>query len=457
MTETKMHTPWGYPQDIEELDKGIWRVYTASHGGLKLSRERWDELPDLVRDSFITPAFAEEDLEEPIAMTLLGLGNGRELEMALNVANCFPRYAPALPHLREIAPELYGQTPPGKGGTPRKQLSQDRKMKRFADEDDHDPRRLCRVQAADRSRRTRDADRIGGHHRRKDSLFSGKVLPSQMPSPQRCPTERARDRQNVQRRFARRRSMRNDQQEPVGAGPRSFPRPGTGKFSSRPEDQKGPSGGTGNGAEDRRALSQVRSRAAPSEKYGGADKAGSRAVLGEMTMLQGERARKEKSLGGRAVLEALRSNLSLLGELAARYEVAFQPERPEGMPVISSAQDVHNLLAPEMSTLAQEQLRVLLLDTRNNVLGQRVIYQGNVKSSVVRPAEVFRYAIIESAPNIIIVHNHPGGDPTPSPEDVSITQELAAAGKLLGINLMDHLVIGGNRFVSLKERGMMAA
>ena len=174
-------------------------------------------------------------------------------------------------------------------------------------------------------------------------------------------------------------------------------------------------------------------------------------------MLQGEQAREEKSLGGRAVLEALRSNLSLLGELAARYEVAFQPERPEGMPVISSAQDVHNLLAPEMSTLAQEQLRVLLLDTRNNVLGQRVIYQGNVKSSVVRPAEVFRDAIIESAPNIIIVHNHPTGDPTPSPEDVSITQELAAAGKLLGINLMDHLVIGGDRFVSLKERGMMVA
>ena len=103
MTKTKMHTPWGYPQDIEELDKGVWRVYTASHGGLKLSRERWDELPDLVRDSFLTPTFAEEDLEEPIAMTLLGLGNGRELEMALNVANCFPRYAPALPHLKNTA------------------------------------------------------------------------------------------------------------------------------------------------------------------------------------------------------------------------------------------------------------------------------------------------------------------------------------------------------------------
>ena len=75
---------------------------------------------------------------------------------------------------------------------------------------------------------------------------------------------------------------------------------------------------------------------------------------------------------------------------------------------------------------------MLLLDTRNNVMGQRVIYQGNVKSSVVRPAEVFRDAIIESAPNIIVVHNHPTGDPTPSPQDVSITQDLSGGGQAAG-------------------------
>ena len=100
---------------------------------------------------------------------------------------------------------------------------------------------------------------------------------------------------------------------------------------------------------------------------------------------------------------------------------------------------------------------MLLLDFKNNVLGQRVIYQGNVNSSVVRPAEVFRHAVIESAPNIIIVHNHPSTDPTPSPADMSITQELTAAGKLLGIQLLDHVVIAGEKFISLKERGMMAA
>ena len=156
-----------------------------------------------------------------------------------------------------------------------------------------------------------------------------------------------------------------------------------------------------------------------------------------------------------AVLEALRSNLALLGELAMRYQVAVQPDRPNQMPTINCPQDVHDLLGPEMSSLAQEQLRVLLLDTRNQVRSQRVIYMGNVNTSVVRPAEVLRAAVIENAPSIIISHNHPSGDPTPSPEDVNITRDLVAAAKLLGVDLLDHVVIAGSKFVSLKERKLM--
>ena len=161
------------------------------------------------------------------------------------------------------------------------------------------------------------------------------------------------------------------------------------------------------------------------------------------------------TLEGHAVLEALRSNLDLLGELAARYEVAYQPERAAEMPVINCPQDVFNLLGPEMSALAQEQLRVLLLNTRNKVMAQRIVYQGNVNSSIVRPAEVFRAAIIDSAPSIIISHNHPSQDPTPSPEDVKITRELVEGGKLLGIDVLDHIVIGGSKYVSLKEQKLM--
>ena len=101
MSENMIHTPWGWSQDTEELAEGVWRVSTAGHGGLKLSRERWYSLPDVVRDTFITPTFAEEDCEEPFARTLLGLGDERERECAPQVACRFQRYAPALPHLRE--------------------------------------------------------------------------------------------------------------------------------------------------------------------------------------------------------------------------------------------------------------------------------------------------------------------------------------------------------------------
>ena len=158
---------------------------------------------------------------------------------------------------------------------------------------------------------------------------------------------------------------------------------------------------------------------------------------------------------GQALLDALRSNLSLLGELAVRYEVATRTEGPEDPPSINTPHDVYSLLGPEMSGLAQEQLRVLLLDRRNQVLGQRVVYQGNVFSSVVRPAEVFRPAVVESLPAVIVAHNHPSKDPDPSPEDVMITRKLKQAAELLDIELLDHIVIGGKRFVSLKERGLM--
>ncbi len=159
--------------------------------------------------------------------------------------------------------------------------------------------------------------------------------------------------------------------------------------------------------------------------------------------------------GGEALLDALRSNLNLLGELAMRYEVSTRPEGPEDPPSINCSRDVYDLLGPEMSKLAQEQLRVLLIDIRNNVLGQRVVYQGNVNSSMIRAAEVLRPAVIEAVPSIIVTHNHPSRNPDPSPEDVLITRKLKQAAELLDIELLDHIVIGGKKFVSLKDKGLM--
>jgi DNA repair protein RadC len=107
-----------------------------------------------------------------------------------------------------------------------------------------------------------------------------------------------------------------------------------------------------------------------------------------------------------------------------------------------------------MGALEQEELRVALLDTRNRVLSVPVVYCGSVNNSQVRVGELFKAAIRANAASVIVIHNHPSGDPTPSPEDVVITRAITQAGKLLDIDVLDHLVIGRGRYVSLKERGL---
>ena len=121
---------------------------------------------------------------------------------------------------------------------------------------------------------------------------------------------------------------------------------------------------------------------------------------------------------------------------------------PEERIIISTPQDAANLVTGEMGTLDQEHLRVILLNTRNEVLSTHEIYVGNVNSSVVRPA------VRNNAPSLIVVHNHPSGNPAPSDDDIAITKDLVASGKLLGIEVLDHLVISsGQRYVSMNENG----
>jgi len=137
-------------------------------------------------------------------------------------------------------------------------------------------------------------------------------------------------------------------------------------------------------------------------------------------------------------------------ELGRRLLVASPHERPQ----IKSPADAANLLMLEMGLLQQEQLRVMLLDTRNRVLATHKMYVGNLNTSVVRVGEIFREAIKANSAALIVVHNHPSGDPTPSPEDVAVTEQIVQAGRLLNIEVLDHLIIGQQRFVSLKERGL---
>ena len=155
-----------------------------------------------------------------------------------------------------------------------------------------------------------------------------------------------------------------------------------------------------------------------------------------------------------AVLDLVRENLRLLAELRSRYRSAARGG-PNGRQV-RCPQDIADLLAPEMEPLPQEQLRVVLLDTRNRVLDEVMIYQGSVHTAAVaRMAELFRDAGIANAPNLILVHNHPSGDPSASPEDVKLTKDAAQAAEILSIDLLDHVIIGAGRFVSLKEQGAM--
>jgi DNA repair protein RadC len=135
--------------------------------------------------------------------------------------------------------------------------------------------------------------------------------------------------------------------------------------------------------------------------------------------------------------------------LAIRYT-----EAPPEKAIINSPADAAALVQCEMSTFEQEHLKVMLLDTRNHVLDVIEVYKGSVNSSQVRVSEVFLPAIRRGAPALLVFHNHPSGDPTPSPDDVAVTRAFVQAGKLLDIDILDHIVIGGNRWISLKERGL---
>jgi len=130
----------------------------------------------------------------------------------------------------------------------------------------------------------------------------------------------------------------------------------------------------------------------------------------------------------------------------------FASLTPADRPAVGSPGDVANLLMAEMSMLEQEHFRVVLLNAKNHVLGVQSVYIGNVDSAVVRPAEVFTEAVRRTCPRIVIVHNHPSGDPTPSPEDIDITRRIIEAGRVLDVEVMDHVIIGRGRFVSMKER-----
>ena len=147
--------------------------------------------------------------------------------------------------------------------------------------------------------------------------------------------------------------------------------------------------------------------------------------------------------------EAKASQILAAREMGRRIMRAVPLERIK----VTSPADVADLLAPEMAYSDQELVKVVLVDTRNNVIAYPTVCQGSLNSAHMRIGEIFRDAIRRNAAALIIAHNHPSGDPTPSPEDIALTRQIVEAGRLLGIEVLDHLVLGhAGKFVSLKEK-----
>lgn len=129
--------------------------------------------------------------------------------------------------------------------------------------------------------------------------------------------------------------------------------------------------------------------------------------------------------------------------------------RPTENYTIRSPEDGADYIMEDMRLLKQEHFVALFLNTKNQVIHRQTIFIGSLNASIVHPREVFREAIKRSAASIIVAHNHPSGDPTPSQEDIQVTKRLADTGKLIGIEVLDHLIIGDGKFVSLKEKGYL--
>lgn len=161
---------------------------------------------------------------------------------------------------------------------------------------------------------------------------------------------------------------------------------------------------------------------------------------------------QELELEGLTHIQALQVHSALLlADKLARLRMSNKDERTH----IRSPEDAVNYLMGLISNLEQEHFVVMFLNTKNVVIKHKVIFIGSLNSSIVHPREIFREAVRLSSASIIISHNHPSGDPTPSREDIHVTKRLSEAGNLMGIEVLDHIIIGENKHISLKEKGYL--
>lgn len=172
------------------------------------------------------------------------------------------------------------------------------------------------------------------------------------------------------------------------------------------------------------------------------------ARFGNLSRLQQAHVSEIAQVKGVGKQAAVRLKASLALALKAVQETG------EERPLIHNPADAAALVQYEMGLMEQEHMRVILLDTRNRVIDIAEVYRGSVNTAQVRVAELFKPAIQRNANALIVCHNHPSGDPSPTPDDVAVTRAAVEPGKLLDIDALDHLVIGRGKFTSLKERGL---
>ncbi len=149
--------------------------------------------------------------------------------------------------------------------------------------------------------------------------------------------------------------------------------------------------------------------------------------------------------------KAKAAQIAAVFELARRLETFVEEPKRK----ICSPKDVYTLMYPKMREQKKEKFITLCLDTKNQILREEVISIGSLNASIVHPREVFKSALMESSASVIMIHNHPSGDPSPSREDIMVTEKLVEGGKLLGIDVLDHIIIGDGRYVSLKDEGFV--
>ena len=146
------------------------------------------------------------------------------------------------------------------------------------------------------------------------------------------------------------------------------------------------------------------------------------------------------------------TKLEALWELYNRFSINKKLEKNY---IISKPEDIYDLVKDDMKYFEQEHFRILMLNTKNIVINIKDIFIGASNSSVIETRKVFKEALKYNAKNITICHNHPSGDPDPSKEDINISLRIKEAGKIIGIDLLDHIIIGDNRFISLKYKGVI--